>query len=403
MEVCTILRDTAKKKKMVICAVLHQPRYEIFQLFTNVLLLGKGGRVVYFGPSKDCLAYFESIGFHCPPMVNPPDFFMDVIGGFVEREGDPTFVKEDLFKLWEEYQATKGIFTTLPDEHHANRSFSSRQRYTPPPSSPTPNTLKTLTTATTSINVTEQVHGDDEQSVDAEKAIDVESKPLGDTQVSTYDKERALRYQFMDFKKEKKKRRTLFIVQLWPCIKRPVVQQLRDIFGLLIEFGLLFISAFFIGLVHLGKEYIGPFPDHIVEQCPESLQELCGMTTSDPILTLSFLTTLALSLAGVMSSLNAFGNGKVVHARESQGGLMSSAYFIGQNIVHAANIVLGPIIYLAVFFTFIGTRAQLLPQYGIMLIIYFTAYGNVQTVDSVSRTHYRHHILQWLSMVYVCC
>ena len=31
--------------------VQHQPRFSIFQMFSDVLLLGKGGRLVYLGPS----------------------------------------------------------------------------------------------------------------------------------------------------------------------------------------------------------------------------------------------------------------------------------------------------------------------------------------------------------------
>lgn len=40
---------------LTILAVIHQPRYEIFQMFDNVLLLGKGGRTVYLGPTKDVM------------------------------------------------------------------------------------------------------------------------------------------------------------------------------------------------------------------------------------------------------------------------------------------------------------------------------------------------------------
>lgn len=62
---------------MTILAVVHQPRYEIFEMFHKVLLLGKGGRTVYFGSTKEVEAYFEKLGFVCPPKVNLSDFFMD--------------------------------------------------------------------------------------------------------------------------------------------------------------------------------------------------------------------------------------------------------------------------------------------------------------------------------------
>lgn len=46
-------------------------------MFDDVLLLGKGGRTVYLGPSSGALAYFERLGFQCPPLVNAADFLMD--------------------------------------------------------------------------------------------------------------------------------------------------------------------------------------------------------------------------------------------------------------------------------------------------------------------------------------
>lgn len=37
---------------LTVIAVLHQPRYEIFEMFHKVLLLAKGGRTAYFGPTN---------------------------------------------------------------------------------------------------------------------------------------------------------------------------------------------------------------------------------------------------------------------------------------------------------------------------------------------------------------
>jgi ABC-type multidrug transport system ATPase subunit len=106
-EVCDSLRKVAEKGLTVV-AVIHQPRYEIFRMFHDVLLLGKGGRTVYLGPSEEALPYFENLGFKCPQHTNPADFFMDVISGLVHREGDPAFKPEDLFRFWEEDKLNGG-------------------------------------------------------------------------------------------------------------------------------------------------------------------------------------------------------------------------------------------------------------------------------------------------------
>ena len=64
---------------ITVVAVVHQPRYDIYQMFDDVLLLGKGGRTVYMGPSAQTLSYFEALGYSCPQHVNPPDFFLDIM------------------------------------------------------------------------------------------------------------------------------------------------------------------------------------------------------------------------------------------------------------------------------------------------------------------------------------
>jgi ABC-type multidrug transport system ATPase subunit len=99
-EVCDALRTVARLGLTVV-TVIHQPRYEIFTQFDDVLLLGKGGRTVYLGPTNCALGYFEDLGFECPEHANPADFFLDVISGSVPLRGQK-FNPEDLFKLWED-------------------------------------------------------------------------------------------------------------------------------------------------------------------------------------------------------------------------------------------------------------------------------------------------------------
>ena len=79
---------------MTIVTVVHQPRYGIFVLFDEVLLLGKAGRTVFQGPSTAALPYFNSLGFELPPNENPADFCLDVISGSIPCQGRPDFQPE---------------------------------------------------------------------------------------------------------------------------------------------------------------------------------------------------------------------------------------------------------------------------------------------------------------------
>ncbi|GAA5832082.1 hypothetical protein JCM11251_002811 [Rhodosporidiobolus azoricus] len=72
------LRDLAASGRTIIVSV-HQPRSDIWKLFDNVLLLVKGGKSAYSGPTNGILDAFESVGERCPTDFNPADFILDVV------------------------------------------------------------------------------------------------------------------------------------------------------------------------------------------------------------------------------------------------------------------------------------------------------------------------------------
>lgn len=68
----------------VLCTI-HQPSKEVFSCFDSLLLLQRGGRVVYFGDlgeeASQMLAYFEKNGAEpMNPKLNPADYMLDQIG-----------------------------------------------------------------------------------------------------------------------------------------------------------------------------------------------------------------------------------------------------------------------------------------------------------------------------------
>ena len=85
-QVCDGLHAIAQQQKLV-CCVIHQPRWEIFSRFDDVLLLATGGYPIYFGPVKGIRDFFASMGRVPPPNCNPADYYLDVIQeqGFVQE------------------------------------------------------------------------------------------------------------------------------------------------------------------------------------------------------------------------------------------------------------------------------------------------------------------------------
>lgn len=85
---------------MNVIMVIHQPRYSLYTLFDDVLLLGKGGQTVYLGSSLGTKAYFDNLGFEVKEGENLADFFMDVVSGEVTNSRDPYYDTQKLFDEW---------------------------------------------------------------------------------------------------------------------------------------------------------------------------------------------------------------------------------------------------------------------------------------------------------------
>lgn len=57
-------------------------RFDIFNTVDDVMILSKG-HVVYNGGARDMVGYFTSLGFPCPDLTNPCDFYSECcrVGG----------------------------------------------------------------------------------------------------------------------------------------------------------------------------------------------------------------------------------------------------------------------------------------------------------------------------------
>ncbi|KAF9974922.1 hypothetical protein BGZ73_001583 [Actinomortierella ambigua] len=95
LEVCKLLRQIAREQALTVAAVVHSPSPHAFQQFDDLLLLGAGGRVVYFGPRDEASAYFERIGFPTPSDESPADFYIRLAAGRVDRNFYPQYGDED--------------------------------------------------------------------------------------------------------------------------------------------------------------------------------------------------------------------------------------------------------------------------------------------------------------------
>lgn len=91
----------AKTYNRTVIFTIHQPRSNIVALFDQLVLLAKG-QTVYSGPFTSCQAYFDSIGYSCPPGFNIADYLVDLTmhasaprSPFLEN-GHPEFSERDI-------------------------------------------------------------------------------------------------------------------------------------------------------------------------------------------------------------------------------------------------------------------------------------------------------------------
>jgi ATP-binding cassette subfamily G (WHITE) protein 8 (sterolin 2) len=71
------LQDLAHKTHRTVVMSIHQPRYDVFALIDDVILLSRG-RQIWSGPSRRMLDHFETTGHPCPSLTNPADFILDI-------------------------------------------------------------------------------------------------------------------------------------------------------------------------------------------------------------------------------------------------------------------------------------------------------------------------------------
>ena len=72
-----LLQEQAYMGKTIIFTI-HQPSTKIFHMFDRLILMSEG-KFVYQGEAKDSVAYFAGLGYACPEIVNPPDFYMNIL------------------------------------------------------------------------------------------------------------------------------------------------------------------------------------------------------------------------------------------------------------------------------------------------------------------------------------
>ena len=78
MSVMNVLKTITQTESTTIICSIHQPRQAIFENFDDLVLMGRGGQMLYAGCARNASNHFRTLGYTCPPGVNFADFLLDL-------------------------------------------------------------------------------------------------------------------------------------------------------------------------------------------------------------------------------------------------------------------------------------------------------------------------------------
>jgi ABC-type multidrug transport system ATPase subunit len=382
MTVCSALRTMADSGVTVI-AVIHQPRYEIFQMFHKVLLLAKGGKLVYYGSPNQALPYFEGeLGIPCPEHVNPPDFFMDTISGETNAKG---LTVDDMVEKWNNFTNKKPgtdskqqiagssnsapVLGQAPDQAASRGEEDTGAEEDTNKDEPSAGLVSANVLYGTTNGDSSKVYRAPQQTGNGSIEIEMKSvKPMSGKDLAAQAGKKSMPNP---------------LVQLYYFCDRSMIQLSRDLAWFFTDLILVLVAGFFLGLVFCNSKYMPPLPVQIVNQslvgfngnAPSSLREFFNRPIDDPIISEASLTCMAIGMTGITAALRVFGGEQIVYWREASAGMSTVSYFLAKNITHLLFVVLSPLLYLTPFLTFVSARAPLWEYYWICVLLQFTTTG----------------------------
>ncbi|PKU77627.1 Putative white-brown complex like protein 30 [Dendrobium catenatum] len=296
-----------------ICMVVHQPSYTLFKMFDDLVLLAKGGLVVYLGAVKKVEDYFAGLGIDVPERVNPPDYFIDILEGIIKPPGI------NVRQLPLKWMLLNGNY--VPPDMQQNLS--------------TVDILEKDCEANDS-------SGSGDQSAPGE---------VWDNMADEFQH----RGEHLEHKLSKVKdlsnRRTPGILQQYRYfLGRVGKQRLREARIQGIDFLILGLAGVCLGtLAKVNDESFGA----------------AGYT----------YTIIAVSLLCKIGALRSFSPEKLHYWRERSSGMSSLAYFLSKDTIDHFNTLVKPIVYLSMFYFFNNPRSSILDNYVILVALVYCVTG----------------------------
>ena len=295
LTVLRALKRVAAEGGLTIVTVLHQPRFEIFQMFDDCLFLAVGGRTVYLGPTVDVAQYFGDLGCTKPENVNPADFYMDTI-----FEASPECKHTETRDLAAEWDARRVDFekgraqALSPYEGDAGAGAATRSGR----------------------HLSVQAPG--ESSTDGAGVTVLEIQGAGAGAFGTYTPRKS----------------ASFLMQVWIFFKREIALHRRMVKMFAADLFLLLLGASVVGAIN---------KDGTLKQQMQA----------------HFMSAMVFGLVIALAHLRVFGTERAVFWRESARGVNRLAYFVALNVANLPMQCVSALVYQSITYTLVSPRGSL--------------------------------------------
>ncbi|TNM99532.1 hypothetical protein fugu_012565 [Takifugu bimaculatus] len=74
-QIVGLLAELARRNRIVIVTI-HQPRSELFRVFSRIAIMSRG-ELVFCGQPEEMVTFFSQCGYECPEYCNPFDIYVD--------------------------------------------------------------------------------------------------------------------------------------------------------------------------------------------------------------------------------------------------------------------------------------------------------------------------------------
>ena len=375
---------------MTVAAVIHQPSKEAFEMFDDLLLLGAGGSVMYFGELKGsagAVAYFQSVGFTMPLACNPAEYLLDVAQGEIEHD-----------QLLSELDEAKAKKVYLLNQWHGKRNWSPEMRWS------------SGTKEGKSGDQNEDKNQDDkspgEKAIEEEGviAIDpqfevIQSEVLGqdtmrDVVVNRYHdlKDHCLliygdfRSIFVDFRHWPLTIRTS-AWQLWLCFKRSwrYYREERAL-SLYAEMALHCFAGLIVSSAGQKLRFIGPMPSPVCSVQALPLITSCHMPQDALYTQIGNFICFGVLFAAIASSSQVFSSEQPNYWRECSAGLLTVPYFVGHFLGNQPRMIASAILFFLSFSIMYRDTAGVGQPglFGIILGLYWFGYSLGYLVSQIA-------------------